>query len=72
MHLTSTQARHENVNQESVEDSQVFEAVRDSGETKDALREIANSENPWLQEYGKLTLQVLHPVSNRSVRREDR
>jgi hypothetical protein len=59
-HLPSTEKRQEKVNQESVEDSKLFEAVRDATETKKALRELANSKNSWVQEYSKLTLQVIN------------
>ena len=57
-HLSSTDARRENVNQESVEDSKLFEAVRDAAETKKALRELTKASNSWVQEYAKLTLQL--------------
>jgi len=57
-HLTSTEARHENENQESVEDSKLFEAVRDATETKRSLQKLANSQNAWVQEYAKFTLQI--------------
>jgi hypothetical protein len=59
-HLPSTEARQEDVNQESVEDSKLFEAVRDATETKKVLRELTNSKNLWVQEYAKLTLQVIN------------
>jgi hypothetical protein len=57
-HLASTEGRQENVNQESVEDSKLFEVVRDAAETKKALRELTNSKNSWVQEYAKLTLRM--------------
>lgn len=53
-HLSSTEARYENVNQESVEDSTLFERVRDSPETKNALEALAESKNIWIKEYSKL------------------
>jgi hypothetical protein len=58
MHLPSTEARQKNVNQESVEDSKLFEAVRDAVETKKILQELTSSTNSWVQEYAKFTLQM--------------
>jgi len=58
-HLPSKDARSANVNQESVEDSKLYEEVRDSAETKKALQELINSTNSWVQEYAKFTLQVI-------------
>ena len=60
VHLSSKEARQEDVNQETVEDSKLFEAVRDSVETKKAIRELANSKNSWVQEYAKLTLRAIN------------
>jgi hypothetical protein len=59
-HLPSTEARKQDHNQESVEDSKLFEAVRGAADTKKALRELTNSKNSWVQEYAKLTLQVIN------------
>jgi hypothetical protein len=58
-HLPSVDARHENVNQESIEDSKLFESVRDSPEVAKALNVLLESGNAWVQEYAKLTLQVM-------------
>jgi len=58
MHLSSSETRYENHSQESVEDSKLFEAVRDTVETKKALRELANSKNSWIQEYAKFALEA--------------
>jgi|WetSurMetagenome_2_1015567.scaffolds.fasta_scaffold64777_1 hypothetical protein len=59
VHLSSGDARHENTSQESIEDSRLFEAVRDAVETGKALRKLTNSKNPWVQEYARLALQPI-------------
>jgi hypothetical protein len=56
MHLPSTVTRQADVSQENVADSKLFEAVRDSEETRKALRELVNSGNFWVQEYARLAL----------------
>jgi hypothetical protein len=58
-HLSSKAPRAANVNQESVAHSELFEAVRDAGETRKALRDLAESENPWVREYA---VEALHPA----------
>lgn len=61
-HLPSTKMRKENIDQESVDDAKLFEAVRDSADTIMALQELANSKNPWVKEYAKFTLQIIVSV----------
>jgi hypothetical protein len=53
-HLPTVEPRSENVSQESVAESKVFETVRDAKETKELLRELLTSTNPWVQEYARL------------------
>jgi len=55
-HLPSSKPRQENVNQESVEDSRLFEAVRDSPEIPAKLARLAASGNPWIREAARLPL----------------
>ncbi len=57
-HLPSTQERSEHANQESVEDSTVFEAVRDAQETSKALRSLKDSKVEWVSEYATLALDI--------------
>ena len=58
-HLDSTEKRKKDHNQESVEDSELFEAVFDAAETKNALQELVKSKNTWVQEYATLTLRLI-------------
>jgi hypothetical protein len=57
MHLSSSEPRYSNVNQESVADALTFEAVRDAPETSEALSELRNSKNRWAREYARLGLR---------------
>lgn len=57
-HLRSTDARPPNNNQEGIEDSKLFESVRDAATTKKALRQLTDSKNSWVQEYARFTLQL--------------
>jgi hypothetical protein len=56
-HLSSKAPRAANVNQESVAHSELFEAVRGAAETRKALHDLAESENPWVREYA---VKALH------------
>ncbi len=58
VHLPSTQARREDTNEEGVEDSRLFEDVRDSPATRSALESVASSKNPWVAEYAKLAAGI--------------
>jgi hypothetical protein len=58
-HLPSGAPRAENVNQESVNRSEVYQAVRDTPETRKVLRELADSKNAWVQAYAN---HILHSV----------
>ena len=58
-HLKSSEKRYENVDQESVEDSTLFESVRNSDTTRKTLNELQNSEVKWVQEYAKLVIDSL-------------
>lgn len=60
-HLNSSEKRYENVNQESLADSKLFEAVRDSEATSVALAKLLNSKVTWIRDYARLTVQVLKP-----------
>jgi len=59
LHLASAEPRDKNVNQESVKDSALFEAVRDSPRTKEIIRRLTGSEQPWVKKYAKFALQAL-------------
>jgi hypothetical protein len=56
-HLPSTKPRTAGESQEPLENSRVFESVRDSRETIDLLRDFVNSKNKWIQDYAKLCLE---------------
>lgn len=53
-HLSSKEPRYKNVNQESREDSRVFEEVKASAETARALSQLQKSTNRWVREYAQL------------------
>jgi hypothetical protein len=55
-HLSSTEPRHANVNQQSLEDSKRFEAVATSPKTLELLKKLQSSSNPWVREYAILGL----------------
>jgi hypothetical protein len=59
MHLPSTEPRRADHNEESLEDSKLFEAVRAAPETEKALKELHKSPNLWVQEYAELGLGVV-------------
>jgi len=69
-HMPSDQEREENVNQASVEDSKLYETVRDSPETRKALKELADSKLPWTREYAKFTLQGFKLEEEEAQRRK--
>jgi hypothetical protein len=47
-HLSSADERQANVNQESIEDSKLWETVRDDARTKEKLATLAKSPNRWV------------------------
>ena len=49
--------RIEEAPEESVGDARIFERVRDSSQTKAALRVLANSTNAWVREYVVIALR---------------
>jgi hypothetical protein len=53
-HLSSKTPRHENVNQESLEDSRAFEAVRDHPKTAPLLKSLCEHSNPWIREVAQM------------------
>ncbi|MGJ8638612.1 MAG: hypothetical protein ACSHYA_04395 [Opitutaceae bacterium] len=55
-HLPSSEERKENHNQQSIDDSKLFESVRDDPRTKTILAELQKHENPWIGEYASLGL----------------
>ena len=56
-HLSSADERNSDHNQESVEDSKTFEAVRDDPRTKVILSRLKTHRNKWIQEYAKLGVE---------------
>jgi hypothetical protein len=53
-HLSSHEERKTDHNQESVEDSKLFESVRDDPSTISIMNRLRGDKNPWLREYAKL------------------
>jgi hypothetical protein len=53
-HLSSTEERKSDHNQESIEDSKIFEAVRDDPRTQSILNALRSHKNKWIQEYARL------------------
>jgi hypothetical protein len=53
-HLPSTEERKPDHNQESVEDSKLFESVRDDSRVKSIFSGLKNHKNKWIQEYARL------------------
>jgi hypothetical protein len=51
IHLSSKEVRSPNVFQEKISDSKIFEKVKDAVETKQALKQLAKSKNPWIKDY---------------------
>jgi hypothetical protein len=49
-HMATTEQRSPDVNQESLEDSRLWEAVRDDPRTKQKLAALAKSTNRWVRE----------------------
>lgn len=66
-HLPSGEPRRENVDQESVEEARLFEAVRDAPPTRNALRKFMGSKNPWVREYAALTSGAEQPTNRRAL-----
>jgi len=58
-HKSSDEPRKENVNQQSIADSKLIEAVRSDPRTKAAVTRLANSEITWIKTYALLTLEIL-------------
>jgi hypothetical protein len=56
LHLPSAQERKDSDNSESVEDSRLFESVRDDARAKRILRELRKHKNTWVKEYAELGL----------------
>lgn len=54
-HRSSSEVRKEDINQESVADSEIFEAVRRAPETRQIVRELAEKATGWVQEYARFT-----------------
>lgn len=55
-HLPSNKPRSAGVDEESVEDSRLFESVRDDPRTRQRLAEVASSSNAWIREAVALAL----------------
>lgn len=56
-HLPSIEERKSDHNQESIEDSRAFEAVRDDPRTKSILSALKTDKNKWIREYARLGLE---------------
>ena len=56
-HLPSSEERKSDHNQETIDDSRTFEAVRDDPRTKSILRGLTNHKNKWIQEYATLGVE---------------
>jgi hypothetical protein len=52
-HLSSSAPRQHDASQETIEDSRLFESVRDAPETARAIRQLVNSQHPWIREYAQ-------------------
>jgi hypothetical protein len=53
-HLSSREARKADHNQESVEDSKLFESVRDGPSKVSILNRLRGEKDPWVQQYAEL------------------
>ncbi len=58
-HLRSTDRRNENTFEESIEDSRLFESVRDADEMASLLNKLTMSENSWVRDAARLALQTV-------------
>jgi hypothetical protein len=56
-HLSSAEERKTDHNQESVEDSRTFEAVRDDPRTKSILNDLTRHKCKWIREYATLGVE---------------
>jgi len=56
-HLTSSEPRRANINQESIEHSKLFELVHGRADVRDRLEMLKHSENPWIRDYAELSLR---------------
>lgn len=56
-HLSSAEERQADHNQESLEDSKLFESVRDDPRTKSILASLKRHKNKWIQECATLGVQ---------------
>jgi hypothetical protein len=53
-HLSSSEERKADQNQESVKDSRSFESVRDDPRTTSVMNRLRKDKNPWVQDYARL------------------
>jgi hypothetical protein len=53
-HLSSSEERKADHNQESVADSRLFESVRDDPRTHSIMNRLSNDKNPWVRDYALL------------------
>ena len=58
-HLKGNARRFKGANQETVEDSRLFESVRDSADTYKALNALKDLNSEWVREYVELTMHSL-------------
>lgn len=66
MHLSSDEERISNVNQESLEDSELFETVRSSPEVKQKLLVLRNSPSIWIRQAAELAIAHEQPEQPRN------
>lgn len=52
-HLDSTKPRADNVSQEDVTESLLFESVRDNSEARAAITQLEGSSNTWVRDYAR-------------------
>jgi len=56
-HLSTTEERKSDHSQEAVDDSKIFEAVRDDPRTKSVFSELKTHKNKWIREYAALGVE---------------
>ncbi|MCX5660454.1 MAG: hypothetical protein NTW19_12130 [Planctomycetota bacterium] len=61
-HEASVSSVRKSDRRESVEESRVYEAVRDSPRTPAVLHELEGSDNPWLRDYARFALESVYPA----------
>ena len=54
LHYPSSEPRWAVVRQESLENSKLFESVRDDPATRRILGNLSSDPNPWVRDYGEL------------------